>query len=365
MLLGTLLAYAMHVSAGDQETMYIGTYTDPAGSKGIYRVMLDSETGQFSEPVLAAETTAPSYLAIHPSGKFLYSVNEYSAGEASAFEVQTDGLRKLNTVTFDSGGSCHISIDPSGKWAFISAYGGGTLSLLPILGDGSLGQLSDRFVNQGSGPNKQRQDRPHMHFAGTDRSGKFLYACDLGTDEILGFRLDDKPGKLTPTPAMKAEPGAGPRHFAMDPRSGVLYCANELAMSVSVFRRDAHNGSLSLLQTSSALEEAEPKIGMSMAAIRVHPKQPFVYASIRGKDAITVFAIQPDGRLKLIKNLPAEVKEPRDFAIDPSGQWLVAAGQSSGDVTTLRVDPKTGLLTPSGYRVNIQKPVCIAFLPRR
>lgn len=365
MLLGTLLAFAMHVSAGDKETMYIGTYTDPAGSKGIYRVVLDPETGQLSEPVLAAETTAPSYLAIHPSGKFLYSVNEYSSGEASAFEVQAKGLRKLNTVAFDSGGSCHISIDPSGKWAFISAYGGGTISLLPIPGDGSLGQSSDRFANQGSGPNKQRQERPHMHFAGTDPSGKFLYACDLGTDEILGFRLDDKPGKLTPIPTMNGEPGAGPRHFAMDPRGGVLYCANELAVSVSVFRRDAHTGALSPLQTLSALEEAEPKIGMSMAAIRVHPKQAIAYASIRGKDAMAVFAIQTDGRLKLIKNLPAEVKEPRDFAIDPSGKWLVVAGQSSGDLTTLRIDPKTGQLTPTGYRVKIQKPVCIAFLPRR
>ncbi|MCC7230548.1 MAG: lactonase family protein, partial [Fimbriimonadaceae bacterium] len=304
MLLGTLLAFAMHVSASDTETMYIGTYTDPAGSKGIYRVVLDSETGQLSEPVLAVEATAPSYIAIHPSGKFLYSVNEYSSGEASSFKVQAEGLKKLNTVTFDGGGSCHISIDPSGKWAFISAYGGGALTLLPILGDGSLGKVSDRFANKGSGPNKQRQERPHMHFSSADPSGKLLYACDLGTDEILGFRLDDKPGKLTPIPSVKAEPGAGPRHFAMDPRGRHLYCANELALTISVFRRNTDTGALSPLQTLSALDHAEPKNGMSMAAIRVHSKKPFAYASIRGKDAIAVFGIQADGRLKLIENQP-------------------------------------------------------------
>ncbi|MBC8064727.1 MAG: lactonase family protein [Chlorobia bacterium] len=341
--------------------MYIGTYTDPQGSKGIYRVELDLTKGSFTVPELAAETTAPSYVAVRPGGKSLYAVNEYSEGEASAFAIEPTGLRKLNTVKFDGRGPCHISMDAGGRWLFISAYGGGTMSILPIKADGSIGEATENFKNQGMGPNKGRQEAPHMHFAAP--FGKFAYACDLGTDEVLVFGLNEETGKLafvTPR-AGKPEPGSGPRHFVIHPNGKTLYANNEMTLGVSVFDRNLDSGQLSLVQTISTLPYGEPIKGKSTAAIRIHPTLPVLYVSNRGHNSIAIFGIEPDGKLKLkvVHMLP--VKEPRDFAIDPSGTWLVAAGQNSGELMSLRIDQATGELDPTIYRAKVPKPVCVAF----
>lgn len=354
----------MTVPSQSVETpMYIGTYTQPGESKGIYRVTLNAETGALSEAKLAAEATAPSYVALSPNGKYLYAVNEYTDGEASAFAIEGDGLRKLNTVTFDGKGPCHISTDPKGKWLFVSAYGGGVLTVLPILADGSIGGAADTFKNSGSGPNKSRQEAPHMHFAAL--VDQFVYACDLGADEILAFSLDGQSGKLTPSPvrATKPLPGSGPRHFAVHPDGKTLYACNEMTLGVSVFERNTANGQLRLVQTISTLPEGETIDRKSTAAIRIHPRLPVLYVSNRGHDSIAIFGIQPDGQLQLKMVQKVGVVEPRDFAIDPSGKWLIVAGQSSNELRSLRIDPTTGLLESTENRCKVPKPVCIAFRP--
>ncbi len=346
-------------------TIFIGTYTNPEGSKGIYRLRLNSETGALSQPELAAEATAPSYLTFGADGRFVYAVNEYSNGEVTAYFAIAEGLKKLNTVQFDGRGPCHASVDPSGKWLMVSAYGGGTLTVIGINPDGSLGAVADSFKNQGTGPNIGRQEASHMHFATTENSGKNVYACDLGTDEVLTFGLDRSSGKLKSSMprAGKTNPGTGPRHLVVTPNRKFVYVNNELTLGVSVFSRDAATGGLTLVQTISALPEGESTNGKSMAAIRMHPKLPYLYASIRGMDAIAVFDILPDGQLKLKKVEPAGVKEPRDFAIDFSGKWVVVAGQSSGDVVSFGIDEKTGLIVPTSSRVMVSKPVCVLFAP--
>lgn len=343
--------------------MYIGTYTDPQGSKGIYRVELDLAKGSFTVPELAAEAVAPSYVVVHPNGKFLYAVNEYSEGELIAFAIEPSGLRKLNTVKFAGGGSCHVSTDPAGKWLFVSAYGGGTMTVLPIKADGSIAEATDSFKNQGQGPNKGRQEGPHMHFSAP--FGKFVYACDLGTDEVLTFGFDEATGKLTLSNprAGKPEPGSGPRHFVIHLNGKTLYSNNEMTLGVSVFDRNSDSGELKLAQTISTLPYGEPIRGKSTAAIRLHPTLPVLYVSNRGHNSIAIFGIEPDGKLKLkvVHMLP--IKEPRDFVIDPTGKWLVAAGQNSGELMSLRIDQTTGELNPTDYRATVPKPVCIAFAP--
>lgn len=343
--------------------IYIGTYTDPQGSKGIYRVELDLTNGSFTEPELVAETVAPSYVVVHPGGKFLYAVNEYSEGEATAFAIESTGLKKLNTVKFDGRGPCHISSDPAGKWLFVSAYGGGTMTVLRIKPDGSIWDATDSFKNQGTGPNKGRQEAPHMHFAAP--FGKFVYACDLGTDEVLTFGIDQQTGKLAlATPrAGNPEPGSGPRHFAVHQNGNTLYANNEMTLGVSVFDRNSDSGELNLVQTISTLPFGEPIRGKSTAAIRLHPTLPVLYVSNRGHNSIAIFGIEADGKLKLkvVHMLP--IKEPRDVAIDPTGKWLVAAGQSSGELMSLRINPGSGELEPTEYRAKVSKPVCVAFAP--
>jgi 6-phosphogluconolactonase len=360
MILLPLLTMAI-LPTSAETTMYIGTYTQPGGSKGIYRVRLNTETGALSEAELAAEATAPSYIVVRPDGKFLYAVNEYTGGEASAFAVEENALRKLNTVKFEGGGPCHISTDPKGKWLFVSAYGGGTLTILPILPDGSIGEATDNVKNSGSGPNKGRQEGPHMHFS--TPVGKFVYACDLGTDEILAFSFDSQSGKLTASSprSAKTQPGSGPRHLVVHADGKTLYSNNEMTLGVSVFDRNTANGQLRLVQTVSTLPEGESINGKSTAAIRLHPSLKTLYVSNRGHNSVAIFGIQPDGKLQLKKVQTLDAKEPRDFAIDPSGKWLVVAGQSSDELVTYRIDAATGLLEQTGGRCKVPKPVCIAF----
>ncbi len=341
-------------------TMYIGTYTDAQGSKGIYRVDLNRQTGEMSEAKLVAETPAPSYLVLHPNRKFLYAVNEYSDGEAVAFAVEEGGLRRLNSVKFDGRGPCHISIDETGKWLFVSAYGGGTLNALPIQDDGRIGEVTGFFKNQGTGPNKSRQEAPHMHFAAP--FGKNVYACDLGTDEVLTFQLQARKLILSEPRAGKTEPGAGPRHLVVHPNGKTLYANNEMTLGVSVFDRQPESGELKLVQTISTLNFGDTTARRSTAAIRIHPKLPVLYVSNRGHHSIAIFNILPDGKLKQQVVHRLGVQEPRDFAIDPSGTWLIAAGQNSGDLMSLRIDPTSGELRPTEFRSKVSKPVCVAFM---
>ena len=345
-----------------ENTLYVGTYTDPNGSKGIYRVRLNQETGALSQSELVGEATAPSYLCVRPEGKFLYAVNEYSKGEVTAFAIGKEGLRKLNTITFDGNGPCHISVDPSGKCLFVSAYGGGTLTVLPIKADGSVGAVTDRFKNSGSGPNKGRQEGPHLHFA--DLVGKHLYGCDLGTDELLRFDFDVRSGDLKRAlPSARTEPGAGPRHFVGSRDGKWLYTTNEMTMAVAAFKRDTKDGSLKLFQTLSTIGERKQAEGWSTAAIKLHPKLPILYVSNRGSNSISVFEVTLGGTLRLLSVFGVDVSEPRDFSVDPSGRWMVVAGQRSGGIQTLGIDPTSGLLVKTPYKSQISKPVCVVFAP--
>lgn len=348
---------AMTLSSPPETTLFIGTYTDPNGSKGIYRVRLNPETGALSTAELAAETTAPSYLCIRPDGKTLYTVNEYTGGEATAFAIENGVLRKLNAVKFDGGGPCHISTDAAGKWLLASAYGGGTLTVLPVLADGSIGTAAHTYQNEGTGPNKRRQERPHMHFGAV--TGKFAYACDLGTDEILTFSVKD--GILTKLQSGRTDPGAGPRHFVVSPDGKNLYANNEMGMGVSVFDRSPGTGLLRLVQTEATIPNCDPALGYSTAAIRLHPKLPILYVSNRGHHSISVFDLRPTGKVERKAIFQLEVKEPRDFNVDPSGKWLVVAGQNSGELMTLQIDQTTGLLSPTNHRAKVPKPVCVVF----
>ena len=344
-----------------QADLFVGTYTSPDGSKGIYRAQLNTTTGELSTPALVAETTGPSFLALHPNGKFLYSVNESSKGEVSAYAMEGGGLRFLNTEKFDGLNPCHLTVDPSGKNLLVAAYSGGTLTSLPIKPDGSLGMFSSLFQNRGSGPNKSRQEKPHMHSVYTDAKGKFAFACDLGTDEVLRFEYNSVTGSFSNKHAFKVPSGGGPRHLALHPSKNLVYVNNEMTLGVTTFGWDSKTGNMVRLQTISTVPAGTPVEGNSTAEIALHPTGKWLYVSNRGHDSIAVFAVQTNGTLKLVEIAAAGVKTPRGFGLDPKGQWLVVGGQNSNDLTSLRIDAKTGKLTQSGHVVSVSKPVCVLF----
>ena len=359
-MLGSMI---MPPQTGAAETdVYVGTYTKTDGSKGIYRFGFNTETGALSSPELVAETKNPSFLALHPNRKFLYAVNEIGgSGGASAYAIGTAGkLQAINQQPSKGAGACHLAVDPAGKYVLVANYGGGSVSALPIRPDGSLGEATGFVQHVGSGANRNRQEAPHAHSIYTQ--GSHVYACDLGTDQVLIYRLDPAKGTLMASdpPFAKVPPGSGPRHLAF--HGGFAYVINELLNTVTVFKHDKRTGGLDEVQTISTLPEGFTG-NSSTAEIFVHPNGKFVYGSNRGHDSIAVFAIGDGGRLTAVDHTSTQGKSPRNFSLDPSGRWLIAANQDTNNMVVFKVDPTTGKLTPAGHSAELGAPVCVTFVP--
>jgi 6-phosphogluconolactonase len=356
--------------------VYVGTYTNKSASKGIYVYSFDPGTGKLTSLGVAAESEDPSFLALHPSGKYLYAVNEIDhfgaqkSGAASAFSIdpKTGKLTLLNQAATRGAGPCHISLDKSGKFALVANYDGGSVSSFPVHDDGTLGEAADFVQHHGSSVNKERQEGPHAHWIGSSPDNHFVLAADLGLDEVLIYRFNSAKGTLTPDnpPYAKVNPGAGPRHLAFHPNGKFAYVLTELEDSVTAFAYKASNGSLSPLQTVSALSilRKDYKGPKEAAEIAVHPNGKFLYASNRaGIDTISVFSINAaKGTLSLRDEYPTMGKTPRNFAIDPTGKFLLAANQESSNIVVFRIDSTTGALTPTGEIVEAPAPVYITFL---
>ena len=344
---------------------YVGTYTRPNKSKGIYAWRFQSATGKLTPIGLVGETASPSFLAVHPNHKFLYAVNEISnyegkkAGSVSAFamDIKTGQLKLLNTVSSRGDGPCHLVVDPSGKWLFVANYGGGSVAEYPVHADGSLGESSAFVQHTGSSVNRGRQSGPHGHATVLSPDGKSIFVADLGLDQILSYKI----GGLTPNdpPFTKIAPGAGPRHLAFTPNGKFAYVLTEMTASVVAFKYAG--GKLEELQTLPTTEMAP---NVSGAEIAVHPSGKFVYSSTRGANLIDVFAIDAaKGTLTPVERTPSGGKTPRNFAIDPTGGFLLAAHQDSDNVVVFRIDAKTGKLSPTGDVLEAFNPVCVTFVP--
>jgi 6-phosphogluconolactonase len=353
--------------------VYVGTYTTKQSSKGIYAYWFDTGTGKLKAAGLAAESTDPSFVAVHPSGKYLYAANEVDefegqkSGAVSAFAIdrRSGALKLLNQIASRGSGPCHVSLDKTGKYVLAANYGGGSVASFPVHEDGSLGEAAGFAQHSGSSADKERQERPHAHWIGTSPDNRFALAADLGLDEVLVYQFDAGTGTLSANspPYARANPGAGPRHFAFHPNGKFAYLLTEMESAVTVFRYKAQNGSLSVLQTISTLRNdySGPK---EAAELVVHPSGKFLYASNRaGVDSVTAFSIDgAKGTLKLIGEFPTMGKTPRNFAIDPTGRFLLAANQESSNVVVFRIDATTGRLTPTGEVVEVPAPVCVTFV---
>lgn len=340
---------------------YVGTYTANSTSKGIYHASLDAQTGKLGEVELAVEAQNPSFVALTPNRKFLYAAIEGGSGMVAAYRVEADGrLTLLNQQPSGGNGTCHVSVDGSGKFVFVADYGSGGIACFAVNPDGSLGKRTGFARFEGSGPNPARQTAPHAHAVYASPDGRFVYACDLGTDRIWIFHFDPATGALEPSdPAFATVPGgAGPRHLAFGKDAAFVYVANELGRSVTAFRRDAATGALENIGTVSLGATGVPA---TVSEIAMHPSGKWLYVASRSDNVIAVFAIGSDGKLSLVQSAPAEVKIPRNFAIAPSGRWLVAAGQDDNRLAVLPIDPQTGRLGSAGDVKNVGKPACIIF----
>jgi 6-phosphogluconolactonase len=349
---------------------FIGTYTGKTGSKGIYAYEFDANKGKLTLKTLAAETESPSWVVIHPNGKFAYAANEASkASTVTAFSIDAKSgkLTQLNQVSAQGEDPCHLSIDKTGKYLFSANYTSGNVVVFPILADGKLGEPTANVKDAGSlGPNKERQEAPHAHWVQPTPDNKYVFVSDLGLDAILTYKFDAGKGTLTPNnpPAAKLTPGSGPRHVTFSPNGKYVYVVSELKNTVTAFSYDAAQGTLNESQILSTL----PVLFSGRnddAEVVPNPNGKWLYASNRGHDTIAVFAVNPaDGTLTYTTEYPTGGKEPRHFAIDPTGQYLLAENQNSNTIAVFRIDAASGALKQVSLTENIPAPVCLVFLPR-
>lgn len=363
-------------SVASAETLvYFGTYTrGNSTSEGIYVSTLDETTGALSKPRLAAKVDDPSFVAIHPDGKTLYAVSEVTlqgsdAVSITAFAIAADGtLSKRNDRSTQGDAACHVSVAPGGASLGVANYTGGSCASFPINEDGSLGEIASFHQHVGSSVNPRRQQEPHAHSINFNAAGDQAFVADLGTDQIVIYDVDADTGQLTPSEiqtSLKMPAGGGPRHFCFAP-SGNLALANlELTSQVALLKYDASAKTLELVSVASTLPEGASVPGNSTAECLVHPSGKTAYVSNRGHNSIAVFRIdENNGGIALIENESTLGEIPRGFGITPDGKFLIAANQKSGNVVSMKIDPTSGTLAPTGSEIMVGSPVNVRFLQR-
>jgi len=355
-------------AANRKYLVFVGTYTTKTESKGIYAYEFDADAGRLTPKGVAAETPDPSWVAVHPGGKYLYAANE--AGKAStvsafAVDVKSGKLTLLNQMPSLGEDPCYLSFDKTGKYVLVANYSSGTIAVFPILEDGRLGEHTAMVKDAGAtGPNKKHQEGPHAHWIETSPDNRFVLVADLGLDEVLVYKLDATSGTLTPNePAFaRLKAGSGPRHAVFYTNGKFVFAVSELSSTATSFAYDVKKGTLKETGTASTLPP-----GFSgrndVAETAVHPNGKFLYVSNRGNDSIAILSIDPGNRtLAPAGGIPTGGKEPRHFAIDPSGKYLLAENQFSNNIVVFKIDPATGGLTPTGQVVEVPSPVDITFL---
>lgn len=375
-------AFAQDASAGPAGGVYnllVGTYTG-SGSDGLYVYRFDTDSGRVS-PVSSAKAENPSYLVASRDGRHVYAVNELpgDAGPASVrggvsafdFDAKTGALKFVNRVSAQGNDPCYLSLSPDGRYLVVANYSaasdpGGSFSVFPVEATGALGAAVLNVHHEGTGPVKGRQDGAHVHSTVFSPDGKYLFVQDLGADKLYSYRYtpDGSRGLIGPTESRYtlAKAGSGPRHLVFGANGRFAYVTNELNASVDVYRYD--DGRLAHVETVPMTAPGfAGKVGGG--ALHLSPDGRFLYATNRGDaNDIVIYAVNAaDGKLTLVGRQSSLGKTPREFAIDPSGKWLIVGNQDSDSMFVFRRDIASGRLEPNPARIRIDKPVDFKFVP--
>jgi 6-phosphogluconolactonase len=368
LVLAGLLAGAFASAQPNPQILYVGNYDN-----GIQAFRYDSQVLSLQPIGMVGEIKRPSFLTLHPNGRFLYAVSEVGndaggQGYVYAFSIDksTGKLRFLNRQESGGAGPCHLAVNKSGKFLLVANYGSGSIADFPLKDDGSIGDLASKVQLEGAGPNAKRQKGPHAHEVVLSPDDRFVFVPDLGTDQVKIFKFDGVSGALTPnTPASASvKPGAGPRHFAIAPNGRFAYVVDEMGSSVTAFKLDRSSGALTEIEAVSTLPAENTKVNNS-AEIEIDPAGRFLYASNRGHDSIAVFAIDgKSGKLNRVQIVAAGGATPRNFIIDPAGKHVLVANQDSNNIVLFDRDSNTGKLSATDKTVTTPSPVCLIFSPK-
>jgi 6-phosphogluconolactonase len=352
--------------------VYVGSYTkNPPGGGSNNPVGLSvfqvSPTDGVLTLVQEVPSANPSFVALDPTRRFLYVVNEIDdyegqrsgSTEAYAIDATTGKITLLNRQSVKGPIPAHLAVDPTGQYLVVANYVGGNFVVLPIERDGRLGPVVSEIVDTGHGPNAQRQASPHPHGIAFDPAGQFLATADLGTDQVPIFRLAH--GSLARTSEATTAPGAGPRHVVFHPNGRVLFVINELNATVTSFAYDPDKGQIGPELQTISTEPPGYSGPKSTAEIAIHPSARFLYASNRGHNSIVGYRVDPSGRLSVIGHAADGVNFPRNFAIDPSGTRLYVANQKGDSIVQFQIDLSTGELKSTGRTTRSVTPVALVF----
>lgn len=340
------------------ENILIGTYTS-TGSKGVYEYEFNPNDGSFSQKSVVEGIENPSFLKVNRAGDRFYAVSEINDGMLFAFAKDSIGSwKELNRTLAIGANPCHINLDASEKWIFVANYSSGDLVVVPILADGSLGEIKQRISHSGSGPNKARQEKPHVHSVNISPNNKQLFVADLGLDKVFVYDFDQNSGLLSPKSEIKTAPGSGPRHLTFHHSKPIVYVIEELTSSISVV--NIGSDSAIVVQNLSTLPDGFDEESYC-ADIHLDKSGKYLYGSNRLHDTIVLFEVQEDGTLLSKSHHSTLGSFPRNFALNPSGNFLLAANQKSDNIVVYKIDQKDGTIGPLNEQIKIPAPVCIEF----
>jgi 6-phosphogluconolactonase len=364
-LLSPVLTFAQKAPAKTFDLL-IGTYTK-GKSQGIYVYRFYAESGKLAYLSMASGVSNPSYLCVSDNNKFVYAVNENTAGEASAFKFtpktgQLDFINKQSTLGADP---CYISVDKDQKSLFIANYSGGNIAVLPLNADGSIANGIQTIHDPGHGPNAERQEKAHVHTAVLSPDEKYVLYTDLGTDKLNVAKYKaSRSNPLTPasTPFVSVDPGNGPRHLEFSPDHKFVYLLQEMGSAITTYAYS--KGNLKKVQTVDMLP-ANFKGTAGAAAIHITPDGKYLYATNRldASEIVSYSINQQTGELTFIERHSTFGKNPRDFAIDPTGKYVLVANQDSDSIFVFRINQNDGTLITTGIRIEVGNPVCLKFAP--
>lgn len=350
----------------DSYHAFVGTYTD-GDSEGIYTCSLDDEAGTIERVSVTDAGENPSFLAVHPSGDYLYAVNEVEEGAVTALSIDgaTGELTVLNTVVTGGGAHpCYCAVDATGQYLLVAHYNGGSVAMVPIEDDGSVADPSHVVEHEGSSVDPERQTEPHPHSIRPGPANEFAYVPDLGTDRLYVYEMDLDAGELRPADQswLELPDGAGPRHLDFHPGEDRLYLLNELDSTLTAIDRDPETGALEIVDSASTLPDDFDGENIT-ADVHVHESGEWVYASNRGHDSIARFEVDGStGDLSYVECVSTEGEWPRHFTFTPAGTHLLAENKDTNDVVTFDVDADDGALSPTGDVTELPSPVCLQFL---
>ncbi|MEX0987596.1 MAG: lactonase family protein [Bacteroidales bacterium] len=362
-------AALLQVSCNSQtELLYVGTYSE-RGSQGLYVYEYERSDNAFTLVQTLPEISDPNFLAVHPDGKKLYCVNTMTDEEGnridgvSSFGISSSGqLTLLNQMPSYGRGACHITLDKEGKYIYVAHYGSGSMTSFKINNDGTIEDTIQTMQFSGSSITR-RQQGPHLHSMLFDPGNKYLYAADLGTDKVMIFDFDPETGNIDPAPQPWVEviPGSGPRHFTFNQDGTVLYLAEELSSTVSLFRVNPLDGSLSAVQTLSTLPEGFEGQS-SVADIHMDKEERMVFVTNRGHNSLAYFSVLDDGTLEATGHQPVLGDHPRNFMVDPKGEFVLVANRNTDNINQFRFDVDADSSWHTGTTLEVPAPVCLKWL---